>query len=154
MIQKLATYANTHKHHQYVKYQVPNWLPNATSAISLTGEKGTAWTQPSGWAIEAKNLFEPRDFQHYIFYVQRKLWQKHSSWPNNQKTNDPTATTHEVSMNLKNDFIIPVWGCICLFIVSNFVHKANINSWKATLLESMYRAMYKRMEEVLNYKLI
>lgn len=31
-----------------------------------------------------------------------------------------------------------------------FVHKANINSWKATLLESMYRAMYKQMEEVLN----
>lgn len=61
-----------------------------------------------GRAIEAKNLFEPRDFQHYIFYVQRKLWQKHSSWPKNQKTNDPTATTHEISMNLKNDFIIPV----------------------------------------------
>lgn len=102
--------------HQYFKYWAQNWLSSASQQFpgaSLLGTKSSGGAEPGG-AFWAEFIW-----LCYVFYLKHKMClQEQTSWA--LPTNKESAGCLCSFLNRRNDFIIPTWGGICLFIVSNF----------------------------------
>lgn len=112
---------NTHGCHQYFKYWVPNWLSNASQQFpfaSLLERKQSGWTRIWMSPFSTELAWDQRlTLLHILSETKDVAGAKQLALANQEKKSVGYLHT---SLIWKNNFIIPTWGCICLFIVSNF----------------------------------